>query len=119
MNKIAKIAATAAIVLAIATPAFASSHKTVTVTKVKVENTAHVENNVATVSNSGLNQNNVSGGKTVGGDTHSGNASKGGETGDTTGGATIGGNEGTLSTGNAHANTGVSNVVNTTVVSFE
>src|SRR5690348_9201023 len=95
--------ATAAIALA-AVPAFASYHhsnggsftidsfntKTVTVTKAEVNNTAEVNNMVFTASNTGLNYTSANGGVNTA-DTTSGEAEKGGTTGDTTGASMLGG----------------------------
>ena len=123
----------AALALA-AVPAFAHSHhssggtmnfdsfntstKTITVTKADIQNQAEVNNMVFTNANTGFNYTSVNGGTTFGGETESGNASKGGTTGDTNGGSTTGGNAAMVTTGDAGAMSTVSNVVNTTSVSF-
>ncbi len=108
VKKLVITAAAGALLFASAAGVFASYHKTVTVTKVHVENEAIVTNNVLTGANTGLNFTSVSGGKTV-----SGNASNGGETGSTTGG-----NAAQVTTGDAGASTVLTNTVNTTVVSL-
>lgn len=97
-----------------------TSTKTITVTKATISNDAFVINHVYSISNSGLNFTSTDGGLTTGGDATSGNATKDGTSGYATSGGTTGGStKSVVLTGDAGAQSTVTNVVNTTRVSFQ